>query len=653
MLLAIGEKMRGGVIAMSFVIIIAVLMIVPLLYDYVAGAGSNDVITVDDKKISSQAFQQEMNMSQLRLQQAFGGKIPDYINQSDFLTKQTVDGIIQEALLDHETLDNGYNIGDAQLVKMIRELPQFQENGEYSAETAKRQLESMGYSQGQFKQLFKRQLVQAQLQDGINSSAFLPQKVVEQVAALQFQKRSFSYLMVEAEKLRQQQKVSKDEMTAYFESNKAAFQHPEKASVHVVSFGFDDFKKNLSVNDAEVTSEYEAGTQAGRYSTPESRKVSHILIESKDENAEKKAKAESILKELNEGKIAFEAAAKQHSQDPGSASEGGSLGDIQRGMMVPEFDKAAFEQEKGVIGPVIKSDFGYHIVKVDDITEKKIKPLKDVKQDIIESIKNSRARGLFDEHKEEIKNIAYEQPDSLDPVVNYLNAIAALKGAKFNKQSTELFTREKGTGLAENAAIRAAAFNDSVLLDKNTSEAIDLGDNRIAYVHVKEHEVARDMSFDEAKSKIETALLDQKTKQAVQALSSELFAEAKEGKSLKALAKKHKLTVKQAKDLTRANAGEAKDVNVEIIRAAFALPTLKDGKPQLGETSYGIDNKAVIELSKVENAQWSSLSESEQTELKSRLVASIGSGDVQSMLNALRDKADIWISPELKKAQGE
>jgi len=643
MLLAIREKVTG-VIALVFVGAIALLMVVPMLYQYVAGFGDNNAVEVNGDTVALPSFNAQLAANRQRLAQAFGGQIPEYFNQDQFLIKQTVDGVVQDKLLDQATLGDGYRISKADVRNLITEIPEFQKDGAFDRETYQRELQSRGYGESLFELDFSRQYLHGQLQEGTVKSAFVDDSQLQQVAALQHQSRDFAYVSLLTEDFRKAQSVDDAEIAEYHTSNTAQFQHPEKISVEYVSLNFEDYKKAVELDEKAVKAEYEAGIAAGRYTTAELRKARHILL-SVDQEAEeseveaKRIEAVALVERLQSGED-FAALATELSADPGSASQGGDLGEIQRGAMVPAFEEAVYAQALNEIGAPVKTRFGFHIIRVDNIQEAVDKTFAEVESSIKDELTTNQARTQYDEDLSSVSNLSFENPDSLAPVAEELSLTI---------QSTDLFTRGSGNGIAAEAAVREAAFNADVLNEGNNSAPIDLPSGEVVVVRIKQHEEARDKSLDEAKAEIENILLGQKTETALSDSAAELEKALRDGGDIKQLAKQYKGKLEKAEAVTRT---DRKGLDSQLVQAVFKL-----SKPVDGESEFGVatasTGRTVIALNKVSAGDFAALEQAEKDRLREQLLGSQGNGDYQSMLQGLRAEADVVVNPQLSSKEAQ
>ena len=261
-------------------------------------------------------------------------------------------------------------------------------------------------------------------------------------------------------------------------------------------------RDGLKVTDEEVRGEYEQTKQ--NFGVPEERKASHILVQvaadaTEAEIAQAKAKAEQLLAEIKAAPDTFANVAKQSSDDPGSAQSGGDLGFIGRGAMVKAFEDALFGSDEGLLPEVVRSDFGFHILRIDEIRPATIPPLEQVRDRIESELLDKAANRRFLELAENFANIIYEQPDSLEPAAQALG---------LEVKTTDSWIEADADRVAdfESPELVTALFSKDVLENKHNSDAIDVGDNTMVAVRVEAHEPARKRPFDEVKGDVEARL---------------------------------------------------------------------------------------------------------------------------------------------------
>lgn len=301
--------------------------------------------------------------------------------------------------------------------------------------------------------------------------------------------------------------VSDADIEAYYKDHTAQFQAPEQASVEYLVLDMDAAKKNISVSEADLKSYYEQNS--ARFGTPEERRASHILITAppsapKAERDAARAKAEQLLAEVKKAPATFGAVARKNSQDPGSAEKGGDLDFVSRGAMVKPFEDAMFALKKGEISNIVETEFGYHIIKLDDIKPGVVQPFEQARGAIENEVRGQQATQEFAKAAEAFTDAVYQQPDSLQPAADKLKLT-------IQKASNVARTPAPGaTGPLASANFIKALFSPDTLERKHNTEAIEIGPNQLASGRIVQYAPARTVPLAEVKDKVRTQLVAEK-----------------------------------------------------------------------------------------------------------------------------------------------
>ena len=301
--------------------------------------------------------------------------------------------------------------------------------------------------------------------------------------------------------------VSDADIETYYKDHSAQFQAPEQASVEYLVLDMDAAKKNISINDADLKSYYEQNS--ARFGTPEERRASHILITApasapKAEREVARAKAEQLLAEVKKTPATFGAVARKNSQDPGSAEKGGDLDFVARGAMVKPFEDAMFALKKGEISNIVETEFGYHIIKLDDIKPGVVQPFEQARAAIENEVRGQQATQEFAKAAEAFTDAVYQQPDSLQPAADKLKLT-------IQKASNVARTPAPGaTGALSSANFLKALFAPDTLERKHNTEAVEIGPNQLASGRIAQYAPARTVPLAEVKDKVRTQLVAEK-----------------------------------------------------------------------------------------------------------------------------------------------
>ena len=472
-------------------------------YQYFSGGGRPDVVaTVGRNKITQAEFDDAMRDQQQRMRQALGNNFDAAMLDTPEMRYALLDQLVNQRLLENEARADRFRVTDAQLAQFIGALPPFQDNGKFSADRYREVLASQNMSPLSFEQRVRADLVMAPLSDPIVNGSIAAKSSVQRYLTLLDQKREVATAAIPAEPFEKSVKVADDEVKAYYDKNPKAFETPEMAKIDYVLLTQDAIASQVKVDPAEVKQAYDANSK--QYTTNEERRASHILIAVKKdasdaEKAKAKQKATELAAKARANPDAFATLAKENSQDPGSAAQGGDLGSFSRGAMVKPFEDAVFGAKVGdIVGP-IETDFGYHVIKVTGITPSHVQSFEEVKGRIEAEIKRQKAAQKFAAAAEQFQNLVYEQADSLQ---------GAAKALGLKVETTPFVTRDKVQALAMGSAkFVQALFSPESIQSKRNTEAIEVGPNALMAGRVVEHKPAAPKPFDEVNDEIRRQLM--------------------------------------------------------------------------------------------------------------------------------------------------
>jgi peptidyl-prolyl cis-trans isomerase D len=354
------------------------------------GAG-NDLASVGDSKISLYQFEQSLRERQDQLRRSMGAEFkPEMMNLPE-VRLGILNNLIDQRLLLLEASDKRLRVSDQALQQFIANIPSFQEDGKFSPSRYEALVRAQSKSPAQFEGELRQDLTLQQLIGSVSASAFVSTTQAEQMLRIQTEERYFSEFKIATAPFAEKLKIEPEAVQKFYDENKVRFEVPEQVKAEYVVLSLEALLPQVTVSEAEINSWINNESNKDRYQQllvqkPEERRASHILItpdgDAKDGKEKARAKAEDVLKDVQKDPSRFAELARQYSQDPGSAQQGGDLGFFSRGMMVKPFEDAVFSQKKGEISGLVESDFGYHIIKLTDIQEAKDRPQQEVRIEI-------------------------------------------------------------------------------------------------------------------------------------------------------------------------------------------------------------------------------------------------------------------------------
>jgi peptidyl-prolyl cis-trans isomerase D len=611
-----------------FAWVIVILISIPFalwgINSYITPDANPAVANVGDYKVTVQEFQNAVQNES----KEYKGQI------NDALIKQ----IVLEKLINNRALINflnhsGLTISKKQIDYQIRNDANFQLDGKFSEELYNRYLPS-AYSKSNHRNSVATQLLIEQFSDGISSSSFVSDVEVKRVIQLIKQKRDISYTIIKAEDFVDSVTISDEEIKNYYQNFQDQFKNPQQVKLAYLEISRKDLANNEQVTDEQISKYYQ--DNIFQYTQPERRKASHILftLPTDADTATKdklKAEAQSVLDKIKNG-ADFSEMAKAHSQDPGSADNGGDLGFFGQGEMVPAFEESAFSLTPGDISDLVESSFGYHIIKLISVEGGESKPLDTVKDEIIASIQFDKVENAYVEKVESMQTIAYEQPDSLEPVATELNLTI---------KESELLTSAGGKGIFANPKLLNAAFGETVLEEGNNSDLIELGDDHVAVIRLVERIPANTKPLEEVKDIIEPRLKQDSITAKAQEKASEFVKNLTDGTSLDELSKENSLIIENTGAIDRQDT----KTPGEIMRKVFTMPR----EMKYATTKMMNGDIAIIAIKSIEDGD--SGDQALFDSIKAALLQNKGNMETSLSVLQIRSDSEIVINTQLLSEQ--
>lgn len=593
-------------------------------------SGSQDVaVTVNGVEIPKIEVSRAIENQRRNLKEQMGGNIDDSFLTDDLLRPRVVEGLIQKELIRQSSERDGMAVSSNLVKSYVRSLPQFQdETGQFSNDKLETLLVQANFTKARLFDAVQESMVLEQLQSGIGSTAFITSAELDYIVKLNDQKRVVSYATLAAAPLKDGITLSDEEISAFFEMNKLQYRTEEKVKVNYIVVAMDDFADDAEVEESELLAAYDDYVQGVK--DQERRRASHVLVEINDDRsqADAKARIEEALARLTAGD-SFESVAQEYSDDIATATAGGDLDYAGRGLYDEAFEEALFGlKAEGDVTGVVKTEFGYHVIKLTGIETPEIADFDTKKAELIADIKIDHARIKLDEAIDEIGRIAYESGD--------LQAVSERYGKPI--ETTPFFTQMGGSGIAADPKFVTAAFSDAVIKEGHNSEIIELGDSRVAVLRLAKHQPARDQELSEVEEQVKTALIQQKLRQLTDEKATAIVAKLKEGGDLASVGEEFNLTWQENVEITR----QSGDLSRSIISTAFEMPKPSDDAVSAKKVALPSGDQEIVVLSKVIEGE-NSLTDTEALQAKASASQQFGTQDFNNYVASLKDSAEIEI----------
>jgi peptidyl-prolyl cis-trans isomerase D len=626
MLSAIREKTQG-IIATFIVALIAIPFALWGVNSYFDSGGQINVAKVNGIDITQNEYRNEIDRLRGRVE-------PKILNNPQF-KQSLLNNLIDQALTIRDAEIQGYRVGNAQLAEIIRNQPNFQRDGKFDAGLYEALLRREGMNPQQFEARVRDEILVTHLQAGISESRIITQSELAEIARLLSQKREVAYVVIGTEPLMARVTVTPKDIEQYYSEHSEMFQFPEQVRVEYLRLSAADHNQSYRPTEAELNRAY--AEEAARYVTPEKRRASHILISLPAQAGEEKtkevlAKIQEIAKQARSGSD-FTGLAKKHSEDTTTAPQGGDLGEIRRGVLPKELEDAVYALTPGEVSQSVRSSYGYHLVKLTKLTPEKRKPFAEVRQELVEIIRRRKGEEVFFDKSEKLRNLVYEQSDSLVPAAKAL-------GLEIHK--SDWFTHVGGSGVAEHPKVVQAAFEPDVLSQARNSDAIDISADTLVAIRVADRRPAGRKPIPEVRQQIERLLKQERALQQSRDIGEGVLREVRAGGSLSAIAAKHGLKYKPPKTISRQ---QTDGVDSRIVEHAFRVPRRAGDKPVYDLVDLNKEGYALLEVNHVRDAPLKGDVDM-QKKIRETLEARRGGDYFINYRSGLRQKADIKIYPD-------
>ncbi len=594
-------------------------------------AGNDSAATINGEKISIADFNQANQAQRNRLQSQFGENIGSEYFDSENFKRGVLSQIIDAELMRQQAEKFDYDVSPQTIKDYIESSPGLQIEGKFSKEAYANYLAQINKSAELLQRDIKRDIKRTALPGMISDTAFSLETEVKNQYKLSKQKRNFDYIEVSSKDFEDKVEVTQQDISDHYSEFGQDFMTIEEVSVNYIELSTANLLENISVDDEELQTYYESKKETLK--TAEKRKVQHILLPVDGNQEEVKAEINKIADRINNGED-FADVAKETSQDPGSANNGGDLGWVSKGDMVEAFDEKLFEMNEGEISEPVLSTFGYHIIKLNEIKSPEMQSLEESRETLIAVLKQEKAEQEFLTQADEL----YTTIIDADNVLELASETSGLP-----LQTTELFARGRGIGVAANDNFSSMAFSDTIKVDGEISEMIDLGENHIAYIQLAKHNAPVIKPLEEVTDAITNKLKSEKSlelaKQQVIAYIDRINAKEI---SLADLSTELEKTVVEAQDVERV--GSKQPFN--LVKNVFALKYNADDNDVTYVDSSN-NSFAIVKLISVINADSSAISEDESESIASQIQRSAINNEVVNMTAELRNDASITINEKI------
>ena len=628
MLQSIHDKLKGW---LAYVVLGAIGLVFVFWGINWTLSAPNYAAKVNGSEISSNEVRQTYQQQLAQMERQSSVPLDDAMRNE--IKRRVLDEYVNSEALVTRADDLGYRVSDGELLAEMSKVPAFQVDGKFDQAHALAVLNAQGRSVAEIEGLFRRDAKLRQLDTALNASSFATPTELKEFRALTRQQRELTWLTLSAAKYAAGATPDDAAVKTYYDAHKSEYMTPETVNLRYVELSLAQLESKVSVDDAQLKAFYdEQKTKTpDRFSQAEQRRVRHILlpVNNPKEDAAVKAKAEGILKRAQGGED-FAKLAKEFSQDPGSAAQGGDLGWSEKKVFVGPFADAAFSMKVDEIQGPVKTQFGYHILKLDGIQPPTVKTFEQSKAELESEYKRNEAERLFNNAQDQLADAALQNATDIELVA---------KKAGLTVQDIANFSRNDGGGaLGKVQAVIDAAFSQDVL-DGRLSPIVEVEKGRGVVLRATDHKVPQQKPLEAVRTDVVAAWKKQRGVELAAAAATDAAKRLNAGESWDAVAKSLSVTAPAPKFISRSD----QDVPLEIRTTAFKAP--KPAQKSIYENlSLANGDAGVLAFSALREDPNAAIEK--DTDIRRQFAAQIASSEAQSYAAAARADAKVTLNPK-------
>ena len=627
MLQHIREKFTG-----TFALVILALIGIPFVffginYNFV---GSNFAAKVDGEEIFAAFFEQQYR-SELAQRPELAGLSAAQRQQ---LRRSLLDRLVREQLVRNYLAEHDYRIGDKQLTDLIQREQAFQVDGKFDRKTYVDYLAVRGREPREFEESQRQFMREFQLRSSIMASAVVTPSEYRRYLNLAAEQRLVTLATLDEAVVADQIEITDEQIQAFYDSNPSMFQLPESADVRYIRIRRQDVADAIEISAERLAQYYE--DEKYRYLQDEQRQARHILIQFGDDEEAARTKAEDLLMRIRAGD-SFVALAAEFSMDGGTAEQGGNLGVLTETQLPEALGAAIFAMEEGDLEGPVRSDFGFHIIRLDDVLERGPLPLDQVRGELISELQSREADSLYLDLERRLSDALFDLAD--------MEAIAAAVGVEI--ETIEGFTRDGAAPFGANQAAIDAVFSDAVLSGEQISEVIELDADSAAIFKVTRYNEATRQPLGEVRDVIEAQVRSQQAETLLAERAEGILEAVDGGEDFGVAAEAAGATVSEPQLLARQDA----ETDQLVVFEVFAAPKPSEDSPVTGRVR-GLDGTyTVYSLEDVLPGRPESIPLAQRDAGKAQLAQDSGIGDYLAFVQSLYNDAEVVINQDALEEQ--
>ncbi len=589
--------------------------------------GGKTVAEVNGVEIDEREVLTAMDLRRRQIYAQMGDQIDPSMIDEKVLRAQVTESLVNRKLLLQLADEYKLAFSDDQINNLIVNTPEFQVDGRFDPAVFENIVRTQGFGPRQFTSFVREEMLIQHLQSGFLNSAFITSAELDRVVRLEKQTRDIAWLTLPAEKFGSEIEISEERIASRYNAGRDRFRTPEAVRVEYVELNRDVLAEQVQVSEEEVRASFEQQLDAVKQA--EERDAQHILISTEEVRSEEEALAlaQDIRARIEQG-LSFEDAAREFSEDAGTAEDGGRLGYIPRGMFSEKFEVPLFSLEVGKVSEPVRTGYGYHLMRVNAVRMEESPEYAELRERIAAELRRSRADQLYAEKVQELAEISYESGDLAEP--------AAVTGLAI--QQSGFFTRDGGEGIGSVEAVVRAAFSEDVLGGGLNSEVIEYEEGRAIVLRVADRRPSEPQPLEAVREQVISEIRAEEGVRRARELGEKVLSDLRRGESTSWVAVEHGLEWEVRGSVGRTD----QEVPPRVLDTAFSLPAPEPEGKSLGQAELPGGDFVIVSVTRIEQGRSSTkLSSGELRRLREFHAAVRGSQAFEAFRRNLEAQAEI------------
>jgi peptidyl-prolyl cis-trans isomerase D len=590
-------------------------------------------LKVNDERISAETLNRAWQERQAQYQQSLNGAEMTEAQKS-LLQKQLIDEYVRRTLLRQRSEQAGYRATDAQVRQAVLSEPAFQVEGKYDPRVARGMLAQLGMTEEGFLAERRQTLQIGQLSQAVQLSDFLTPPELARIYALENEQRELRFALLPPDHFQAAVKIDDTKIKSWYDSHPNDYMSPESVRLEYAEMQLDSIASQITVTPENLQAYYDKNQS--RYGEVEKRHAHHILIAlpagaDATTDAAALAKAQMVVAQLKSGKD-FADLSKQYSADPGSATRGGDLGWADKTTYVASFADALFAMQPGQISDPVKTQYGYHVIRLDEIRPAHVRTLSDAHAQIEGEYRHDQASEIFGDREEQLQQ-KLESNAGGD-----LDALAK----QFGLQTGEIkdFTRTSGGApLGSKQDLIRAVFNDDVISSGKIAGPVALADDHLVVFKVLEHHAPAPLPLAQVHDQVVAAIRKSESTLAARAAADDAVKRLQAGTAFDEVVKSLGVSAAPAAFIGRSDP----QLPVQVRQATFAAPR-PEGKAVYSAVTLDNGGAAVLAITAIKPGTPGANPQNDE-QLIDPYLRRDREGDMQAYVLELQRRASVKTNP--------